>query len=153
MKVKIKRLNLIFENFFNGEVHAEGNLIQFFPKKKIKSLFVVFKGRYKNNQLKLREEYHDEKTKIIRNWEFKKISANYFTGNEENVRGKIIVDINKNHLLMKYLFKITIWKFSTTVFIKDHMYLISNNEIINTTYVSKFGLKLAKVVLLYKKKL
>jgi len=31
--------------------------------------------------------------------------------------------------------------------------LISNNEIINTTYVSKFGLKLAKVVLLYKKKL
>ena len=35
--------------------------------------------------------------------------------------------------------------------INDYMFLINDNEIINTTYVSKFGINLAKVVLLYKK--
>ena len=53
---------------------------------------------------------------------------------------------------MQYYFKLTVWKFNTTVFIKDFMYLISKKEIINTTYISKFNINIAKVVLLYKKK-
>ena len=61
-------------------------------------------------------------------------------------------NINKNHLKMKYYFKLLLWKFTITVLINDHMFLINNKEIVNTTYVSKFGIKLAKVVLLYKKK-
>ena len=88
----------------------------------------------------------------IRNWSFEKQSNHYFIGNENNVKGKIIVRIDKNHLKMKYYFKLLIWKFTITVLVNDHMFLINDNEIVNTTYVSKFGINLAKAVLLYKKK-
>ena len=52
---------------------------------------------------------------------------------------------------MRYYFKILIWKFTVTVLVNDYMFLINEKEIVNTTYVSKFGINLAKVILLYKK--
>ena len=54
-------------------------------------------------------------------------------------------------LTMKYRFKLIFWKFTLVVLIKDYMYLINEKEIVNTTYVSKLGINLAKIVLLYKK--
>ena len=52
---------------------------------------------------------------------------------------------------MKYYFKILIWRLTVTVLVNDYMFLINEKEIVNTTYVSKFGINLAKVILLYKK--
>ena len=144
--------DLKFEKFFEGEVIAKGNLIVFYPNKTIKNLYVVFKGVFKNNKLKLIEKYIENEKETIRNWSFEKQSNNHFIGNEKNVKGKIIVKIDKNHLKMRYYFKLLIWKFSINVLVNDYMFLINDNEIVNTTYVSKFGINLAKVVLLYKKK-
>ena len=48
--------NLNFEKFFEGEVVAKGHLILIFPKKNIKNLYIVFKGIFKNNKLKLSEK-------------------------------------------------------------------------------------------------
>ena len=115
-------------------------------------MHVTFKGSFKNNKLKLNENYLEDNKKIIRNWNFEKISDNLFLGNEKNVKGNITVNIEKKTLHMQYYFKLTVWKFNTTVFIKDFMYLVSKKEIINTTYISKFNINIAKVVLLYKKK-
>ena len=143
--------DLNFENFFTGEVIAKGNLILFFPKKSVKNLYVVFKGVFKNNKLRLIEKYIENEKKIIRNWSFEKKSNTLFIGKEKNVKGKIIVHVNKNNLKMRYYFKLLIWKFTVTVLINDYMFLINDKEIVNTTYVSKFGINLAKVVLLYKK--
>ena len=143
--------DLEFEKFFTGEVVAKGNLILFFPKKLVKNVYVVFKGIFKNNKLKLIEKYIEGEKKIIRNWSFEKKSNSLFIGSEKNVKGKIVVHINKNNLKMRYYFKLLIWKFTVTVLINDYMFLINEKEIVNTTYVSKFGINLAKVVLLYKK--
>ena len=143
--------DLNFQKFFTGEVIAKGNLILFFPKKSVKDLYVVFKGVFKNNKLRLIEKYIENEKKIIRNWSFEKKSNTLFIGEEKNVRGKIIVRVNKNNLKMRYYFKLLIWKFTVTVLINDYMFLINDKEIVNTTYVSKFGINLAKVVLLYKK--
>ena len=49
--------DLKFEKFFEGEVIAKGSLIVFYPNKTIKNLYVVFKGVFKNNKLKLVEKY------------------------------------------------------------------------------------------------
>tara|TARA_Y100001960_G_C14381431_1_gene684050 strand:- start:161 stop:625 length:465 start_codon:yes stop_codon:yes gene_type:complete len=143
--------NFIFESFFSGKVIAKGNLIVFFPKKKVKNIFANFKGTFKNNHLKIKEEYFENEKKVLRYWSFKKQSDNTFIGAEKNVKGKIIVYIQDNHLHMKYYFKILVWKFTLTVLIKDYMFLINRKEVVNTTYVSIFGITLAKVVLLYKK--
>ena len=147
-----KHLKLEFEKFFTGEVIAQGFLMLNYPKKSTKNLHVTFKGSFKNNKLKLNEHYLEDNKKIIRNWNFEKISDNLFLGNEKNVKGNIEVNIEKKSLQMQYYFKLTIWKFATNVFIKDFMYLVSKREIVNTTYISKFNINLAKVVLLYKKK-
>ncbi len=146
-----KFIKLDFERFFNGKVIAEGNLLLRFPKRSIKKLYVTFQGSFKNNILNLSEHYYEDGKKTLRNWKFKKINQTLFHGSEKNVKGKIIVNIDGNILEMVYLFKIVFWRFSTTVQIKDYMYLVNKNEIINTTYVTKFGINLAKVVLLYKK--
>ena len=131
--------DLNFENFFNGEVIAKGNLILFLPKKTIKNLYVVFKGVFKNNTLKLNEKYYENNKKTTRNWNFEKKSNTFFIGTEKNVSGNILVYINNNQLQMKYYFKLLVWKFTITVLIKDYMFLINEKEIVNTTYVSKFG--------------
>ena len=143
---------LKFEKFFNGEVIAKGNLIQFFPKKILKNIYVIFDGSFNKNKLKLVEKYYQNEVETIRHWVFEKKSNKLFIGKEKNVRGKIIVRTDKNHLKMRYYFKLLIWKFTVTVLINDYMFLINEKEIVNTTYVSKFGINLAKVVLLYKKK-
>ncbi len=145
--------NLKFEEFFSGKVIAKGNLIVFYPKKTFKNLYVVFQGIFKDGQLSLSEKYIENDKEIIRNWVFKKKSNNLFVGSEKNVIGKITVNIEKNHLKMKYRFKLLIWKFTVSVLINDYMFLINDKEIVNTTYVSKFGINLAKVVLLYKKEI
>ena len=149
---KEKSLKLEFEKFFTGEVVAQGFLMLNYPRKSTKNLHVTFKGSFKNNKLKLNENYLEDSKKIIRNWSFEKISDNLFLGSEKNVKGNITVNIEKKTLHMQYYFKLTVWKFNTTVFIKDFMYLVSKKEIINTTYISKFNINIAKVVLLYKKK-
>ena len=69
----------------------KGNLILFFPKKTVKNLYVIFKGVFKNNKLKLIEKYIENEKKIIRNWNFEKKSNTLFIGNEKNVKGKIVV--------------------------------------------------------------
>ena len=117
-----------------------------------KNLHVTFKGLFANDELKLKEHYVENEKKIIRNWKFKKISNSLYHGTEKNVKGTIIVSIEKSRLLMKYYFNLIVYNFTITVYVKDYMYLINEKEIINTTYVSKFGIKLAKVILLYKKK-
>ena len=149
---KNKLLNLNFENFFSGEVVAKGILILRYPVKSVKNLHVIFKGFFAHDVLKLKELYTENEKKIIRNWKFKKKSNILYHGTEKNVKGTIIVNIEKSRLLMKYYFKLIIYNFTITVYVKDYMYLINEKEIINTTYVSKFGIKLAEVILLYTKK-
>ena len=87
--------NLVFEKFFEGEVIAKGHLILFYPKKINKDLYVVFKGTFKNNKLKLNEKYFENEKKIIRNWVFEKKSNTFFIGKEKNVSGNILVHINR----------------------------------------------------------
>ena len=152
-KKKLKNFPALnFEKFFNGKVEAYGHLIQYYPTKRIKNLYVCFEGKFKNNLLIIKEEYFDEKTKVKRNWKFKKVSKYSYIGKEKNVTGSIKVNIEDNHLHMKYLFKIFFWKTYFNVSVKDDMYLINNEEIINSSEAYKFNIKLAQTLLLYKKK-
>ena len=57
--------NLEFENSLLGEVIAKGNLIIFYPKTTIKNLQVIFKGDFKNNNLKLHENILKIKKRLL----------------------------------------------------------------------------------------
>ncbi|MEC8100395.1 MAG: DUF3833 family protein [Pseudomonadota bacterium] len=148
-KTNIKGLE--FEKFFSGKVQAIGYLELYFPKMALRNLIVDFEGEFKKNNLILKEKYYENEKRIIRNWKFKKISKHQFLGEEKNVIGKIKVKIDDKRIYMKYKFRLKVWKINLAVTISDYMYYVNNKEIINTTYVKKFGLKLAKAILLYKK--
>ena len=49
-----------FEKFFTGKVIANGYMCFFYPKTRKKKLKVIFKGFFKNEKLKLIEEYFED---------------------------------------------------------------------------------------------
>ena len=140
-----------FMNFFNGKVEAKGHLIQYYPKKVIKNLVISFEGKVVNKKLILIENYKENDNALLREWSFDKVSNNSFIGQEKNVVGKIRLNSKDNYLTMKYLFKILFWKMNVIVNVVDEMYMLNSNELINSTLVSKYKLKLATCYLLYKK--
>ena len=143
--------DLIFEIFFSGKVFATGHLVFAYPNKRIKNLKISFLGKFQKDILILNEEYEDNDGIIVRNWKFKKISNNTFCGSEKNLIGKTIVKIKNNNLEMKYKYKTNYKYLNFSVIVKDHMYLIDSNTLLNITKISKLGIPLAKAFLVYRK--
>ena len=143
---------LNFMNFFNGKVEAKGHLIQYYPRKKIKNLHILFAGNIINkNKIVIKEFYKEDNINLEREWIFEKINDNNYLGKENSVVGNIKVSCRNNYLNMNYLFKIMFWKHGLNVKVVDDMYLINDKEIINSTLISKFKINLAHSFLLYKK--
>ena len=140
-----------FEKFFTGEVVANGYMCLFYPKKRKKKLKVIFKGVYENKKLKLVEEYFEDNLKTIREWQFEKVDKNKFYGNSENIVNPFELLIKDSFLEMSYKFKTQFKNFNFNVHIKDHMYVINDNTLINYTRISKFLIPIAETQLLYKK--
>ena len=140
-----------FMNFFNGKVQAKGHMIQYYPRKIIKNLVISFDGKIVNETLILIENYKENDKSLVREWSFDKISNNSYIGKEKNVVGEIRLNSKDNNVTMKYLFKILFWKMNFIVNVVDEMYMLSPNELINSTLISKYNFKLATCILLYKK--
>ena len=140
-----------FEKFFTGKVVATGYMCFFYPKTRKKKLKVVFKGVFENKKLKLIEEYFEDNLKTIREWEFEKINKNKFFGNGKNIVNAFELHIKDNFLEMSYKFKTQFKNFDFNVNVKDHMYVINDNTLINYTKIYKFLIPIAETQLLYKK--
>ena len=140
-----------FEKFFTGKVVATGYICFFYPKTKKQKLKVVFKGVFENKKLKLIEEYFEDNLKTIREWQFEKVNKNKFFGNGKNIVNPFELHIKGNFLEMSYKFKTQFKNFDFNVNVKDHMYVINDNTLINYTKIYKFLIPIAETQLLYKK--
>ena len=140
-----------FEKFFTGKIVASGYMCFFYPKIRKKKLEVIFKGVIENKKLKLIEEYFEDDAKTIREWQFEKVNKNKFYGNGKNIVNPFELCIKDNFLEMSYKFKTQFKNFNFNVHVKDHMYVINNNTLINYTRISKFLIPIAETQLLYKK--
>ena len=140
-----------FEKFFTGKVVATGYMCFFYPQTRKKKLKVIFKGDFKNKKLKLIEEYFEDDLKTTREWRFKKIDKNKFIGNGKNIVNSFELLIKDNFLEMSYKFKTQFKNFNFNVQVKDQMYVINENTLINYTKISKFLIPIAETQLLYKK--
>ena len=140
-----------FEKFFTGKVVATGYMCFFYPKKRKKKLKVIFKGVFENKKLKLIEEYFEDNLKTIREWQFEKVDKNKFFGNGKNIVNPFELRIKDNFLEMSYKFKTEYKSLNFIVHVKDQMYVINRNTLINYTKISKFLIPIADTVLLYKK--
>ena len=139
------------ESYFSNKVTALGYMTFFYPFKTIKDIKITFSGKFYNNTLTLKENYTDNDSKILRVWSFKKKSSSCYIGKESNVKGTIKVSIYGNKLNMQYKFKTNYKKIYFSVNVKDNMYLVDEETLINKTIVSKYGITLAESFLVYKK--
>jgi virulence-associated protein VapD len=139
------------ESYFSNKVTALGYMTFFYPHKTIKDIKIFFSGKFHNNTLTLKENYTDNDSKVLRTWSFKKTSSSCYIGKESNVKGIIKVSIYDNKLNMKYKFKTSYKKIYFSVNVKDSMYLVDKETLINKTIVSKYGITLAESFLVYKK--
>ena len=151
MQNKIKYPELILEDFFKGKVLASGHMTFFYPQKKNINIKANFLGSYKKNILKLKEKYIEEDKIVNREWTFRKVSKNKYIGEEGNILGQIPVFTNRNCLEMKYKFRTQYKSFKFNVKVIDKMFLIEKKLLINKTEILKFKIKIAEVLLLYKK--
>ncbi len=140
-----------FEKFFTGKVVATGYMCFFYPKTRKKKLKVIFKGIFENKKLKLIEEYYEDNLKTIREWQFEKVDKNKFFGNGINIVNPFELHIKDNFIEMSYKFKTQFKSFNFNVNIKDQMYVINDNTLINYTKIYKFLIPIAETQLLYKK--
>ena len=140
-----------FEKFFTGKVIANGYMCFFYPKTRKKKLKVIFKGVFKNEKLKLIEEYFEDNLKTIREWQFEKIDKNKFIGNGKNIANPFELDIKDNFLEMSYKFKTKFKNINFNVHVEDCMYVINENTLLNYTRISKFLIPIAETQLLYEK--
>ena len=140
-----------FEKFFTGKVIANGYMCFFYPKTRKKKLKVIFKGVFKNEKLKLIEEYFEDNLKTIREWQFEKIDKNKFIGNGKNIANPFELSIKDNFLEMSYKFKTKFKNINFNVHVKDCMYAINENTLLNYTRISKFLIPIAETQLLYEK--
>ena len=142
---------LSMESYFSNKVTALGYMTFFYPYKTIKDIKIVFSGKFHDNTLTLKENYTDNDSKVLRVWSFKKKSNSCYIGKESNVTGTIKVSIYGNKLNMKYKFKTNYKKIYFNVNVKDSMYLVDKETLINKTILSKYGITLAESFLVYKK--
>ena len=140
-----------FEKFFTGKVIANGYMCFFYPKTRKKKLKVIFKGVFKNEKLKLIEEYFEDNLPTIREWQFEKIDKNKFIGNGKNIANPFELNIKDNFLEMSYKFKTKFKNINFNVHVKDCMYVINENTLLNYTRISKFLVPIAETQLLYEK--
>ncbi len=140
-----------FEKFFTGKVIANGYMCFFYPKTRKKKLKVIFKGVFKNEKLKLIEEYFEDNLKTIRQWQFEKIDKNKFIGSGKNIANPFELNIKDNFLEMSYEFKTKFKNINFNVHVKDCMYVINENTLLNYTRISKFLIPIAETQLLYEK--
>ena len=121
------------ESYFSNKVTALGYMTFFYPLKTIKDIKIVFSGKFQDNTLTLKENYTDNNSKILRVWSFKKMSSSCYIGKESNVKGIIKVSIYGNELNMKYKFNTNYKKIYFSVNVKDSMYLVDKETLINKT--------------------
>ena len=123
----------------------------FYPQTRKKKLKVIFKGVFKNKKLYLTEEYFEDNLKTIREWQFEKVDKNKFFGSGKNIVNPFELRIKDNFLEMSYKFKTQFKNFNFNVHVKDNMYVINENTLINYTKISKFLIPIAETQLLYEK--
>ena len=76
---------------------------------------------------------------------------NKFFGSGKNIVNTFDLHIKDNFLEMTYKFKTQFKNFDFNVNVKDQMYVINENTLINYTKITKFLIPIAETQLLYKK--
>jgi hypothetical protein len=139
-------------SFFEGETIAYGIFEDRFGNLK-RQFRVNIKGKTDNKTITLDEDFlYDDGEKAKRIWTIEKqINGNTisYVGNADDVEGKATGSISGNTLNWSYDIYLNIKGSNIKVHFNDWIYQQSNDLAINRAYVSKFGINIGSVTLVF----
>jgi hypothetical protein len=139
------------EKFFNGRLKAHG----LFKNRSgvVQKTFVVeMNASWQNGIGTIKEDFiYNDGTKDQRIWILTKVSDGIYSGRAGDVIGTARGEVSGNALFWDYDLNLKVKEDFYKVHFEDWMFLIDENNIINYSNMSKFGINLGQVILNIKK--
>jgi hypothetical protein len=138
--------------FFNGAAIADG-VFQDRSGKVIRRMHVEMQGRIEGRTLIIDEDFtYSDGTKSKRSWKFTKKEDNSLQATAADVVTVDKIETSGFAFNMRYILRLPYGDSTIDVKMNDWMYRLSENQIINKTEMSKFGVRLGEVTLTISKK-
>lgn len=143
---------LVLEEYLNGTLEAHG----FFQDRSgliVKRFTVAMKGQWSGDTGTLEEDFlYSDGTKSRRVWHLKKIAQGKYSGTAADVIGEAIGEAAGNAFHWNYTLDLPVGEKTYHVKFDDWMYLMNNEVMLNKSKMSKFGIYLGEVTLVFLKK-
>ena len=137
------------KNYFNGEIEAWG-LFQNYREKVVKRFHVNMFGEWKDNKGTLDEHFtYSDGTTQRRIWNLVRVDQNTYSGTASDVVGEAKGSAYGHALRWQYTMALEVDGETYHVHFDDWMYLVDNNTVINRSVMSKFGIDIGEVILVF----
>ncbi|WP_455223029.1 DUF3833 domain-containing protein [Kaarinaea lacus] len=139
------------KTYFNGELEAWG-LFRNHTGKVVRRFHVAMTGEWNGNQGVLDEFFtYADGSKQRRTWKLNRIDEHNYTGTADDVIGEAKGVAYGHALRWQYMLALEVDDDVYHVHFDDWMYLIDENTMINRSVMSKFGINLGEVILVFRK--
>ncbi len=149
---KEEKPKLILEQYLNGDLEAHG----FFQDRSgliLKRFKVLMKATWNGDSGILDEDFeYSDGTKSKRVWKLKKIGDGKYTGTADDVIGEAHGEAMGNAFRWNYALNLTVGNSTYQVHFDDWMYLMNDEVMLNKSKMSKLGIYLGEVTLVFLKR-
>lgn len=140
-----------FDEFFNGNIQAWG-IVQGRNGKVLQKLDIDLVGKWSGDQGTLDEKFHYYDGKeMTRQWKIKKIADNKFVGTAADIKGEAKGESSGSAIRWNYVMKLEVDGTVYDVTFDDWMYAMNDGVVVNRSYLTKFGIRVAELSLFMKK--
>lgn len=149
---KDEKPKLALEQYLNGDLEAHG----FFQDRSgliVKRFKVVMKGTWEGDHGTLDERFeYSDGSKSTRIWHLKREPGGKYSGTASDVIGEARGEASGNAFRWNYTLDLPVGKKTYHVQFDDWMYLMNDEVMLNKSKMSKFGIYLGEVTLVFLKK-
>jgi len=137
--------------YFNGPIHAWG-MVQDWRGVVLRRFEIQMIGTWNDNAGTLEEHFiYDDGQTQDRLWHIKKISENLYEGHAADIVGTAIGETLGNAAKWKYTMTIPIDGKPYHVQFDDWMWMMSEDVVMNRSYMKKFGIPVGSVTIYMEK--
>ena len=147
----LSNLELNLEEFFEGKTVAYGHFQDVFGT--VRRLFKVdIEGEWDGQILTMVEDFvYEDETSEQRIWTLEKTGDQTWLGQAKGVYGKASGEERGNVFNWNYQFDLLTENGSMKVTFNDWMWQLTEDRLLNKAYISRFGVRLGEVVIIFEK--
>ena len=139
------------KTYFSGDITAWG-IVQDYSKAVVRRFCVDIVGTWNGNEGQLHETfYYNDGEQQIRVWDLQIGANGKVTGGAGDVIGEASGSANGMSFNWQYSLKVPVGDSEYNLFVDDWMYMLDKNRMMNRSYMSKFGVKVAEISIFFDK--